>query len=157
MSLYLCIKLVHVLSAMILFGTGIGIAYFQWRSWRHDDDHAFRATTSAVVAADWTFTAPAVLVQLVTGLWLTHQLGISHTSIWFIAVMGLFLLIGACWLPVVWIQIRLRDRLRCGCGKQACKQLMRAWVMLGIAALCMMLTLLYLMVSKLGMQQSMVR
>lgn len=114
MTAYLWIKLIHILSATILFGTGIGTAFFMLKAYRSDSDAVMRETSKHVVQADWFFTTPAVIVQLLTGLWLTKHLAISFTSPWFLAVIGLYALVGACWIPVVWIQIRVSRLIREG-------------------------------------------
>jgi uncharacterized membrane protein len=148
MNLYLGIKLLHIISATILFGTGLGTAFFMFRAYRSGNDEAFRATTATVVLADWLFTTPAVVIQLATGLWLTQLLGIPYSSLWFVLVIGLFLLVGACWLPVVWIQIRIRDLLAGGSGIDECSPLVRVWIALGVPAFTAVLVLFWLMVYK---------
>lgn len=148
MNTYLWIKTVHIVSATVLFGTGIGTAYYMLRAYLSDDERAFAQTTRHVVAADWLFTTPAVIVQLISGLWLVHKLGIAVSSDWFITVIGLYVLVGACWIPVVWIQIRIRDLVAAGAAREAYRHLMRTWIALGIPAFSGVLVLIYLMVSK---------
>ena len=111
MNLYSWIMLLHILSATLLFGTGLGIAFFMFRAYLSDNREAMKVTTRNVVLADWIFTTPAIIVQLVTGLWLTWQLGIPFGSAWFIAVLSLFIFVGICWIPVVRIQIHIRQIL----------------------------------------------
>ncbi len=106
---YLALRLVHILSATVLFGTGLGTAYFMWRADRCGDLAVITVTARHVVQADWLFTLPAIVVQFVTGLGLTFVAGYGLTEPWILAAILLFLLAGACWLPVVWLQIRLRD------------------------------------------------
>lgn len=146
MNLYLGIKLLHIVSATILFGTGLGTAFFMFRAYRGGNDEAMRSTTCTVVLADWLFTTPAVVIQLLTGLWLTHRLGIPYTSLWFVLVIGFFCLVGACWLPVVWIQIRVRNLIACGAGIDEYGSLMRVWIALGVPAFTAVLLLFWLMV-----------
>ena len=148
MELYFGIKLVHILSATVLFGTGLGIAFFMLNAYRSDDARVMRKTTEMAVIADWLFTTPAVVLQVVTGLWLTHRLGIPYDSIWFLAAIGWFILVGICWLPVVWIQIRIRDLLRSGSTIDDCRLLMRTWVALGIPAFLSVIVIFGLMVYK---------
>lgn len=150
MNAYLWIKLLHILSATILFGTGLGTAFFMLKAYVSNNDEAMAVTTRHVVTADALFTAPAVVVQLATGLWLTSNLGIAFDSAWFIAVIGLFVLVGLCWLPVVWIQIRIRNLIDAGAVRDDYRGLMRAWVALGVPAFTAVLLLFFLMVSKLG-------
>ena len=150
MSLYLGIKLLHIVSATLLFGTGLGTAFFMLQAYRSGNTEAMKSTTQTVVLADWLFTTPAVIVQIVSGLWLTQRLGISFTSVWFVAVIALFCLVGACWLPVVWIQIRIKELFRAGASIDDCRSLMRVWVALGIPAFTAVLILFWLMVFKPG-------
>jgi uncharacterized membrane protein len=150
MTPYLWIKLLHILSSTVLFGTGMGIAFFMLKAYLSNNDEAMAVTTRHVVVADWFFTAPAVLIQLVTGLWLTSKLNISFSSTWFLAVIGLYILVGACWIPVVWIQMRVRDLIAGGAKRDEYKKLMRTWAALGLPAFSGVLVLFYLMVSKKG-------
>lgn len=145
---YLAIKLAHILSSTILFGTGIGTAFFMLRAYHGGDRDAACGTAETVVMADWLFTMPAVVTQLVTGLWLTHKLGIAWQSMWFVTVLGLFVFVGACWLPVVWIQIRVRDILRSGAQLSECRHLMAAWTTLGAFAFSAVVVIFILMVYK---------
>jgi len=153
MNLYLSIKLLHIVSATILFGTGLGTAFFMFQAYRSGNVEAMKSTTSTVVLADWLFTTPAVIVQIVSGLWLTQRLGIPFTSAWFVLVVGLFCLVGACWLPVVWIQIRIKELFRAGAGIDECRKLMRIWIALGVPAFTAVLILFWLMVYKPGISR----
>ena len=153
MSLYLGIKLLHIVSATILFGTGLGTAFFMLQAYRSGNDEAMKSTTKTVVLADWLFTTPAVIVQILSGLWLTQRLGIPFASVWFVAVIALFCLVGACWLPVVWIQIRIKELFRAGAGIDECRPLMRVWIALGMPAFTAVLILFWLMVFKPGISR----
>lgn len=148
MSTYLWVKTIHIVSATVLFGTGIGTAYYMLRAYLSGNDQAFAQTTRHVVAADWLFTTPAVIVQLASGLYLAHKLGIPPDSDWFITVIGLYILVGACWVPVVWIQIRIRNLTAKAAPRDDYRVLMRIWTALGIPAFGGVLVLIYLMVSK---------
>ena len=150
MTAYLWVKLLHILSATVLFGTGIGTAYFMLRAYLSGHQTTLLHTSQHVVTADWLFTTPAVVVQLVTGLWLTHKLGIDFGSTWFRIVLGLYVFVGACWIPVVWIQIRVRNLLASKAAPDQYRGLMHAWMLLGIPAFISVLILFYLMVSKYG-------
>ncbi len=155
MSLYLTLKTLHILSATLLFGTGLGSVYYLWTAHRARDLAALRLTTRAVVLADWLFTTPAIVVQPVTGAWLMLIVGYRFDSAWFAAVAALYLLAGACWIPVVVIQYRLRayaaaaeawERLPAGY-----RRLMRWWVALGAGAFAAVLGLFALMVVRPGL------
>lgn len=154
LSSYLVVKLIHVVSATLLFGTGLGTAFFMFTAHRSGNVEAIRVTSRYVVIADWIFTLPAVIVQLASGLWLTDYLGISWSSIWFTTVMTLFVVVGLCWLPVVWIQIRIKRMVALdssATGTRNYRNLFRAWVALGIPAFTLTLVLFALMILKPGL------
>ena len=153
MNAYEWIKLMHILSATILFGTGLGIAYFMLRGHLSGNHEAMAVVVRSVVVADWVFTTPAVVVQLLTGLWLTNQLGISHESVWFFSVIFLFSFVGVCWVPVVWIQIRIRRIIADGGDRDDYRRLFSIWMFLGILAFTGVLLIFLLMVSKAGIDR----
>ena len=101
------VKLVHVLSGAVLFGTGLGIAFFMVWATRSRSARTVADVGRIVVVADFMFTATAVVVQPLSGLWLIHAQGWSLTEPWLLATYGLYVLTGLCWLPVVWIQMRM--------------------------------------------------
>lgn len=152
MDNYLLLKLIHVLSATVLMGTGAGIAFFMFMANRSEDWSAIRTTARHVILADWIFTTPAVVVQIVTGVGLMHLLGYSFHSEWFIWVAGCFVLVGICWLPVVYIQYQLKKYADIATQNTAAflrfKQLMRLWTLLGIPAFLLMLVIYWLMIFK---------
>lgn len=108
-GLFLALKLVHVLGAAVLFGTGLGIAFFMWMAHRTRDAATIHATARTVVIADFAFTATAIVAQPLTGAGLVYLAGYSFAESWIVAALTLYVLTGACWLPVVAIQIRMRD------------------------------------------------
>lgn len=99
----------HVLGATVLIGTGSGIAFFMVMAHRTRDPGLIAHVASSVVLADLVFTASAVVVQPLTGIWLASLTGWPLDTPWLLASVALYLLIGALWLPVVWIQMRMRD------------------------------------------------
>lgn len=106
---YLLLKLIHILSATILFGTGIGSAFYMFMANRRKDIAGIYFATRHVVIADWLFTTPSVIIQLVTGIALAHTLGLPLTEGWVFWSLILYFFAGACWVPVVWMQIKMRD------------------------------------------------
>jgi uncharacterized membrane protein len=152
MSLYLALKLIHILTATLLLGTGLGIAYFMWSAHRSRNLEALRVTTRHVVRADWLFTAPAVVLQLVTGVWLMAALGFRFDSAWFHVVIALYLVAGACWVPVVFIQYGLRAvaerTARWEDLSPGYQRLFRWWMGLGVPAFAAVIALFGLMVFK---------
>lgn len=104
---YLPLKLLHVLSSTVLFGTGIGTAFSMWRANAGGDTKVIAAVSANVVVADWVFTTPAVLVQPATGFAMVSILGYPLDATWLVLSYVLYLLVGACWLPVVGLQLRM--------------------------------------------------
>lgn len=108
-------------------------------------------TARHVVLADWVFTAPAIIFQLITGFLLMYKLGYAWSAPWFMAVITLFIFIGACWVPVVYIQYRLRDIAQCAqdnAFSPAFRKLMQVWTWLGILAFTGIIIMFWLMIYK---------
>lgn len=106
---YLIFKWIHIISSTILFGTGIGSAFYVLMANRSRDLDSIRFATRCVVIADYVFTAPVVVVQPITGIWLAQLAGIDFSALWLTWAIILYLVAGACWLPVVYFQIQMRD------------------------------------------------
>ena len=150
---YLWLKALHVVSATILFGTGMGIAFFKWAADRSGDVKAIRVVGERVVWADWLFTTPAIVAQAVTGVALARIAGFPLLSGWVLAAIVLYFLAGACWLPVVWLQIRMRDLARHSevTGKplsDTYRTYARVWFWLGVPAFLSLVVVFWLMVAK---------
>lgn len=109
MDSYALLKLVHILSATLLFGTGLGSAFYLWRAHTSGEVAAIAVVSRQVVLADWLFTLPAVILQPLTGIWMMQLAGYHLTDLWILMAFALYGLAGACWLPVVWLQIRICD------------------------------------------------
>jgi uncharacterized membrane protein len=153
MELYPLIKIAHIVSATILFGTGLGIAFFMWRSRFTEDlrEKLFAARTT--VLADYVFTAPAALVQPLTGLWLIRLAGYNWSDRWLVASYALYVLAGACWLPVVWMQIQMKKMTAHSIATDSplparYHRLFRAWFALGWPAFLSLVIMFVLMVLK---------
>ncbi len=150
---YLALKLAHVIGACVLFGTGMGIAFFMWMAHRTADAAFIAATARTVIIADAVFTATAVVVQPVTGAALAWVMGFSLIEPWIVASFVLYLLVGACWLPVVLIQMALRD-LACAARDSGeplparYHRLFRIWFILGWPAFAGVIAIFVLMISK---------
>ncbi len=98
-------RTIHILSAILLFGTGLGSAFHGLASNLSSDVRAIAVANRNVVLADWLFTTPTVILQPVTGIWLAWLRGWPLTSGWIVWTLALYALAGACWLPVVRLQI----------------------------------------------------
>jgi len=151
---YLVLKLVHILSGAVLLGTGAGIAYFLFTAHLSRDIAALRVVARYVILADWLFTASAVVVQPVTGVWMILARGWAWSSPWLQWSVALYLAIGACWIPVVVLQYRIarwaRDASDFAALGAEYRHAMRLWVLLGIPAFAMLLAVYALMVFKPG-------
>jgi len=112
MDPYLVAKWLHILSSTVLFGTGIGTAFQMVWAMRSDDPKVISRVAGGVVVADWLFTTPAGIVQPTTGLWLVLLVGYDWTEPWLLATYALYFLALICWLPVVHLQIRIRNIAR---------------------------------------------
>lgn len=153
--LYLALKVVHILSGAVLFGTGAGIAFFMLRAHMSGDARTVASVGRMVVLADFVFTATAVVVQPLSGLALIHLQGWSLTAPWLLAAYGLYVVIGACWLPVVWIQYRMTRLAEQAATEGAAlpaayHRLFRWWFALGWPAFAGVLGIYVLMVAKPG-------
>ena len=149
---YLLIKTLHILSATVLFGTGLGIAFFFWSS-RQSDDHARLFAARTTVLADFLFTLPAVILQPLTGAWLILEGGFDPRASWILISLGLYALAGLCWIPVVWLQIKMKRMLEASVAgrefdEQAYELLRRIWFLLGWPAFLALVAVFWLMVSK---------
>jgi uncharacterized membrane protein len=150
---YLVVKWLHVLSSTVLFGTGLGSAYYMFFTSLTRDAHATAVTVRYVVIADWAFTTPTIILQPLTGLYLIHLAGFPLNSRWIMWSIGLYLLAGVCWLPVVWMQIKMRDMAQQAAATRGALpprywQFLRYWVALGIVAFGALVGVFYLMVAK---------
>ena len=153
MNTYLLLKTVHILSSTLLFGTGLGTAFFMWFTHRTGQTPAIATTARLTVLADTLFTAPAVVVQPVTGYLLMRQMGFDLHTPWLQAAIGLYLFTGACWLPVVWLQWRARNLAQAAmCASTplppAYYRCMNIWFALGWPAFIAVIAIFWLMVAK---------
>jgi len=155
MNEYLVVKWLHVLSSTFLFGTGVGSAfYLLMAAWRGVPG-TVHFVVRQVVVADWLFTATTIVVQPVTGWYLMQHAGFPLTARWLYASIALYVLAVGCWLPVVWLQMRMRalsapEARTEGALPPAFWRTFRAWIGLGVPALFAFLAIFYLMVAKPG-------
>ena len=143
----------HVIGACVLLGTGAGIAFFMVMAHRTKDAVLITHTAKVVVIADWLFTASAVVTQPITGFLLARAIGWPLTEGWLLASFALYAVTGAFWLPVVWIQHRLRDlageAVRKGEPLPAqYHRLYRIWFLCGFPAFFAVLAIIWLMTAR---------
>lgn len=153
MDLYSLVKVLHIVGAAVLLGTGAGIAFFMLMAHRTRQPALIAHTASIVVLADFVFTTSAVIIQPITGGLLAHLAGFALNTGWIAASLALYVVTGLCWLPVVWIQLRLRglasDADREGRPlPEAYDRLFRIWFLLGFPAFAAVLAIIWLMVVK---------
>jgi len=150
---YLWLKALHILSAILLFGTGLGSAFYKFMADRRGDTEAIATTNRHVVLADWLFTTPTILLQPLTGVWMAEIAGWPLSEPWLLASMILYLIAGTCWLPVVVLQIRMRKLSATAAGEHTplsprYQRQARIWFRLGIPAFVAMVATVLLMVFK---------
>jgi uncharacterized membrane protein len=150
---YVVVKWLHIVSSTLLFGTGIGSAWYMLFATLSRDVRAVAVVTKNVVTADWLFTATTAVLQPATGFYMIHLAGYPLHSPWIMWSIALYILAGACWLPVVWLQIRMRDL-----AAQAVRtdtplaplywRYFKIWVALGVPAFAAFIAIFWLMVAK---------
>ena len=150
---YFVLKSLHLLSMVLLFGTGLGSAFYKWMADRSGNVGHIAVTNRHVVLADWIFTTPTVIFQPISGLAMVWLLGLPLTTPWIATSLLLYLLAGACWLPVVWLQIRMRRIAEAAVANgeplpPLYWRLARCWFWLGVPAFISMVAIVLLMVFK---------
>src|SRR5437016_874471 len=107
--LYAWIKIIHIMSASVLFGTGLGTAFYMLYANLKKNVKLIAKATAEVVIADWLFTLTSGIIQAITGFILIYLKGYSLLSFWVLGSILGYVIAGACWVPVVWLQMRCRD------------------------------------------------
>lgn len=153
MTLYFVLKWLHVIGASVLLGTGAGIAFFMLMAHRTRDPKIIAEVASIVVLADYVFTLSAVIVQPVTGAWLAAVAGYPLMSGWIIASTALYLFTGLFWVPVVFMQKRMRDLARNAAQTNTPLpdeyfRLYRRWFSFGFPAFFAVLAIFWLMIAR---------
>ena len=150
---FVVLKWLHLVGAAILFGTGFGIAFNFWLALRGSSVAVIAAAARATVIADFAFTLPAVALQPVTGFALALAMGYPITSTWIVAALILYGVAGACWIPVVLIQLKLRD-IAAKSAREATalpkefRRLSRRWFLLGWPAFIAVGAIFWLMIAR---------
>jgi uncharacterized membrane protein len=150
---YLILKYLHVVGATVLLGTGVGIAFFMLMAHRSRDVEFIALTAGAVVLADFIFTATAIVAQPVTGYLLARETGTSVFEGWIVASLLLYFVAGIFWLPVVWMQMRMRDlAIRAvSTGEplpETYYRLFRLWFVFGFPGFGSVMLIVWLMIAK---------
>jgi uncharacterized membrane protein len=153
MTLYFLIKYLHVLGAVVILGTGTGIAFFMLMAHRSRDPALIAATAAVVVIADMLFTLSAVILQPLTGGLLMALSGTSLAERWLVTSLGLYAVAGLFWIPVIFMQIEMRDLARAAAAQHAALPsryfaLFRRWFVFGIPGFGSVMMILWLMIAK---------
>jgi uncharacterized membrane protein len=151
LSAVLLLKVLHILSGAVLFGTGLGIAFFMLMAHRTRDAQIIAKVGRMVVLADLVFTATAVVIQPISGVLLASLEGFRLTEPWMLLTYGLYVMVGACWLPVVWIQLRMTQLAESAKGSElppSYQRLFGIWFALGWPAFSGVIAIYLLMVAK---------
>ena len=150
---YLLAKWLHLLSSTVLFGTGLGSAYYMFFASLSRQPPVVARVVRQVVWADWLFTTTTFVFQPLSGLYLLHLLGLPLGTRWVVWSFALYAVAGACWLPVVWLQIRMR-RLADAAVAEGTPlpsryfAFLRIWTALGVPAFVALVIVFWLMVAK---------
>lgn len=153
MTEYYVLKFLHVIGATVLLGTGAGIAFFMLLAHRSGNVAVIAGVARIVVIADYVFTATAVVMQPITGLLLARTVGYELSEGWIVASIALYLFTGAFWLPVVWMQSRMRS-LAGAAAAQGTElpgeyyRLFRLWFAFGFPAFTAVLAIFWLMIAR---------
>ena len=152
-SYYFWIKAIHIISSTLLFGTGLGTAWHLWMSYRSGNIKALSVASRNTVIADWIFTATSGVIQPVTGLLLIHIVGYEFNAPWLIISYILYVIALACWLPVVWLQIQVRNIANSAANSgtplpEQGHRYMKIWFILGWPAFISLVIIFCLMVFK---------
>ncbi|MBB4366144.1 putative membrane protein [Bradyrhizobium sp. CIR18] len=153
MMLYFVLKYLHIVGAAVLLGTGSGIAFFMLAAHLGGKPSVIAGVARIVVIADFIFTATAVVAQPVTGSLLVLHVGYSFWEGWIVWSIVLYLITGALWLPVVWMQMRLRDIASIAAAKGSplppeYHRIFWLWFAFGIPAFTAVAAILWLMIAK---------
>lgn len=149
----LILRWLHVIGACVLLGTGAGIAFFMLVAHRSGDARFIAQTAGIVVLADLVFTTTAVIAQPITGALLAWRLGWPLTEGWILASLVLYAVAGVFWLPVVWIQVRMRGLAQAAADgavplPKTYHRLFHIWFACGFPAFAAVLIILWLMIAR---------
>lgn len=150
---YFALKYLHIVGASVLLGTGAGIAFFMLLAHRSKNVQVIAGVARIVVIADFLFTATAVVLQPLTGILLARTTGYSLTDGWILLSLILYGLTGAFWLPVVWMQIKMRDLAKAAAADgtplpEAYHRLFRWWFAFGFPAFAAVAAIFWLMIAR---------
>lgn len=146
------LKWIHILSAILLLGTGLGSAFYAARANRTGNLHAIRFVMRNVILADWLFTVPPIILLPVTGVWLMRINGYAFSALWLWLSLVLFGIAGLCWIPAAVLQYRMKALAGQAPDKERLPAVYwkyeRIWSMFGVAAFPAVIAIFTLMIFK---------
>ena len=151
---YLALKFLHLIGATVLLGTGAGIAFFMLMAHLDGRPAVVAGVARIVVIADFLFTATAVVAQLITGVLLAHLVGYSLLDGWIVLSILLYIFTGVFWLPVIWMQMRMRELATAATAKEDAAlppsyyRLFWTWFAFGFPAFGAVLAIYWLMIAR---------
>jgi uncharacterized membrane protein len=153
MTAYFLVKYLHVLGAVVILGTGSGIAFFMLMAHMSRDPAYIARTAATVVIADMLFTLTAVILQPISGALLMTLSATSLSERWLVTSLALYAVAGLFWIPVIFMQIEMRDLAR---KAEAADELLppryfalfRRWFAFGIPGFGSVMIILWLMIAK---------
>jgi uncharacterized membrane protein len=153
MTAYFVVKYLHVLGAIVILGTGTGIAFFMLMAHRSRDIAFIARTAAVVVTADMIFTLSAVVLQPISGGLLMALTATSFAEHWLMISLALYALAGLFWIPVVFMQIEMRNLARAAVERheplpERYFRLFRRWFLFGIPGFGSVVIILWLMIAK---------
>lgn len=150
---YLFLKYLHIISAILLLGTGLGSAFYKWMADKSNNINHIAITNKNVVLADWIFTTPTVIFQPISGIWMASITDLPLTTPWIMYSLVLYVIAGACWLPVVYLQIQMQKMSHIALENNQklpkfYNKYAKLWFFLGIPAFVAMVLVVMLMTLK---------
>lgn len=151
---YLILKWIHIMSAILLLGTGLGSAFYAMRVNRSGNLHSIRFVLKNIILADWLFTVPPIVLIPVTGVWLMRINGYPFSTLWIWLSLVLFVVAGLCWMPAAILQYKMKAISEQSQDKESLPatywKYERLWSLLGIIAFPAMIAIFTLMIFKPG-------
>ena len=153
--MYDFIKIAHIISASVLFGTGLGTAFYMFYVNSQENIGLIAKATRQVVFADWVFTGSSGIIQFLTGMWMVYLKGYSMGHVWIWGALLGYSVAGCCWIPVVYLQIKCQRLAELALVtkqplSKAYRKAVKLWILLGIPAFISLIVVYYLMVNKIG-------
>ncbi|WP_213735915.1 DUF2269 domain-containing protein [Bradyrhizobium sp. dw_411] len=153
MTLYFIVKYLHVVGAIVILGTGTGIAFFMMMAHRSGDPAFIARTATTVVIADMLFTLTAVVLQPVSGGLLMLLSATTLAEHWLVTSLGLYAVAGLFWVPVIFMQIEMRNLAQVAALRnqplpRRYFSLFRRWFLFGIPGFGSVMIILWLMIAR---------